>query len=255
MSRSRLRRLREGLEPFARENKHTPSQDRTDLFSVGSGPCWSYRPCGLLGCRVRSSVCRAFCVIYLPCMSFSCRSSPQHFSSSSDVDCRRGTSLRDFAMYCAPSHLWLRSIPNYMIRPCICCDWDISRYASFSMHIVSVGYACQLTVILHKRSFWPSQRGLSHYVRNHESQVVHFSVVRWMTSEIAFATTRSACTDGCSSSNLRNALSARCGTHSAECARTRGNCPGLDQSRPCRLQDRLSSHSVRRRMHVRPRSR
>ena len=195
---------------------------------------------------VRSSVCRAFCAIHLLCMSFSRRSSPKHFSSSSDVDCGRRTSLRAFAMYCAPSHLWLRSIPNSTIRPCIRCDWDMSRYAIFSMHVVSVGYACQLTVILHKSSFWPSQRALSHYVRDHESQVVHFSVVRWMTSEIAFATTRSACTDGCSSSNLQNAWSARCGTHSAGCARTRGSCPGLSQSRPCRHQDRLRSRSTRR---------
>ena len=37
----------------------------------------------------------------------------------------------------------------------------------------------------------------------HDNQVIHFSDLLWMTSEIAFATTRSAWTDGCSSSNLR----------------------------------------------------
>lgn len=39
-----------------------------------------------------------------------------------------------------------------------------------------------------------------------ESHVIYCSVFRRITSEISSATTRSACTDGCSSSNLRSRL-------------------------------------------------
>ena len=140
----------------------------------------------------------------------------------------------------------------YLLRPGQVVN--MSRYVS--MHCV---YRLRMPANSHtaRKQLLAITTRTSHRVHVHESQVVHFSVLRWMTSEIVFATTRSACTDGCSSSNLRNTWSARCGMelHSAGRTRTRGSCPGLFQSRPCRHQDRLNSRSVRRRMHVRLRSR
>ena len=41
----------------------------------------------------------------------------------------------------------------------------------------------------------------------HDNQAIHFSLLLRIASEIAFATTRSACTEGCSSSNLDRPIS------------------------------------------------